>query len=100
MANFVSYLLTNTKNWYYLSMSFRNTSVSLSEHFVDFANQQISEGRYGSTSEVVRAGLRLLEEQADRLASLRAAIDAGDRSGLVEGFDPSTYLASLANRQK
>jgi antitoxin ParD1/3/4 len=52
-------------------MSFRNTSVSLSEHFVDFANEQISSGRYGSISEVVRAGLRLLEEREFQLRTLK-----------------------------
>lgn len=64
----------------------RNTSVSLSDHFADFIDAQVKEGRYGSASEVIRAGLRLLEQE-DRYARLRAALEEGERSGFVEDFD-------------
>jgi len=40
----------------------RNTSVSLGEHFARFIEEQIAGGRYGSASDVVQTGLRLLEE--------------------------------------
>ena len=39
----------------------RNTSISLSNHFVEFVDSPVTSGRYGSASEVVRAGLRLPE---------------------------------------
>ena len=39
----------------------RNTSISLGDHFADFIDASVAEGRYGSASDVVRAGLRLLE---------------------------------------
>ena len=52
----------------------RNTSISLGDHFDAFIAQQISQGRYGSASEVVRAGLRQLEGHEARLGALRAAL--------------------------
>ena len=41
----------------------RNTSITLGDHFAEFIDQQVEDGRYSTASEVVRAGLRLLEEQ-------------------------------------
>lgn len=59
----------------------RNTSVSLGDHFETFIASQIDTGRYGSASEVVRAGLRLLEDSESRLEALRSALIEGERSG-------------------
>ena len=60
----------------------KNTSFSVGEHFTGFIEAQVSEGRYSSASDVVRAGLRLLEEQETRLATLRAALIEGEESGV------------------
>ena len=65
----------------------RNTSVSLGEHFSDFIEASVRSGRYGSASDVVRAGLRLLEEEEAKLARLRAEIAKGDASGEARAFD-------------
>lgn len=65
----------------------RNTSFSLSEHFTGFIEEQIQSGRYSSASDVVRAGLRLLEEDEARFRRLREAIDEGFASDPVEDFD-------------
>ncbi|MBL0040343.1 MAG: type II toxin-antitoxin system ParD family antitoxin [Xanthomonadales bacterium] len=62
----------------------RNTSVSLGDHFEQFIDSQIDTGRYGSASEVVRAGLRLLETTESRLEVLRKALVSGERSGRAE----------------
>lgn len=70
----------------------KNTSITLGEHFSTFVNQQLSQGRYGSTSEVVRAGLRLLEERETRLEALRAALIEGEQSGPSEPFDFDRFL--------
>ncbi len=70
----------------------KNTSISLSDHFVSFIESEVEKGRYGSASEVVRAGLRLLEDQEARIAALRAALDEGEASGEAEAFDVDAFL--------
>lgn len=70
----------------------KNTSIALSDHFAEFLNEQVASGRYGSASEVVRAGLRLLEEREAALADLRAEIAKGEASGVVEGFDVDEWF--------
>ncbi len=62
----------------------KNTSVSLGDHFEEFIGSQIDSGRYGSASEVVRAGLRLLETAESRLEVLRQALREGERSGRAD----------------
>jgi antitoxin ParD1/3/4 len=59
----------------------KNTSISLGDHFDDFISHQIQLGRYGSASETVRAGLRLLEAQETKLEALRRALADGETSG-------------------
>ena len=61
----------------------KNTSITLGEHFDGFIAQQIKEGRYASASEVVRAALRLLENNERKIAALRKLIDEGEASGTV-----------------
>lgn len=70
----------------------KNTSISLSDHFVSFIEAEVEKGRYGSASEVVRAGLRLLEDQEARIAALRAALEEGEASGFDEEFDFDTFI--------
>lgn len=72
----------------------QNTSISLDEHFADFLAREVSSGRYRSASEVVRAGLRLLEDRETQLAALRAALVAGEESGAPEDFDFGAFIAA------
>ncbi|QLH15301.1 type II toxin-antitoxin system ParD family antitoxin [Paracoccus pantotrophus] len=71
----------------------RNTSVSLGDHFVSFIDAQVKGGRYGSASDVVRAGLRLLEEHEAKVKALQDALIAGEGSGRAEGFDLDQFIA-------
>lgn len=73
----------------------KNTSISLGEHFEDFVKFRINEGRYKNASEVIRAGLRLLEEEEQKFYSLRKAIQEGIDSGIVEDFDPKDHLKKM-----
>ncbi|WP_322895521.1 MULTISPECIES: type II toxin-antitoxin system ParD family antitoxin [unclassified Yoonia] len=71
----------------------RNTSVSLGDHFASFIDAQVGEGRYGSASDVVRAGLRLLEEHEAKVKALQNALIAGERSGTPRPFDFDGFVA-------
>lgn len=71
----------------------KNTSFALGDHFASFIDMKVAEGRYGSASDVVRAGLRLLEERESRLEALRAALIAGEESGPSTEFDFDAFLA-------
>lgn len=73
----------------------KNTSFALGDHFASFIETKIEEGRYGSASDVVRAGLRLLEEQEAKLEALRAALIAGEESGPGEKFDVEAFLTEM-----
>ena len=62
----------------------KNTSITLNNHFDEFISEQINNGRYGSASEVIRAGLRLLESSETKLETLRAMLTEGEKSGFVD----------------
>lgn len=78
-----------------MSSSNKNTSITLGEPLSAFIAQQIASGRYGNASEVVRAGLRLLEERENKLELLRAALEEGRRSPLASSFSLSDLLERI-----
>lgn len=73
----------------------RNTSISLGNHFEDFVDEKISSGRFKNASEVIRAGLRLLEEEEVKVLNLKRAITEGIESGVARNFDPKRHLEKL-----
>ena len=73
----------------------RNTSVSLGNYFESFVDSRITEGRYKNASEVIRAGLRLLEEEENKIQILRKAIQDGLDSGIAKDFKPKKHLQTL-----
>ena len=77
----------------------RNTSISIGNYFDNFIKSRISAGRYKNASEVVRAGLRLLEEEENRFFALSEAIQEGIESGIAPDFNPETHLGKLKARR-
>lgn len=76
----------------------KNTSISLGAYFDDFVSQQLSIGRYKNASEVIRAGLRLLETEENKAKILKKAIVEGLDSELVEDFEFDSHLKRLKNQ--
>jgi antitoxin ParD1/3/4 len=78
----------------------KTTTVALGAHFDEFIQASVMGGRYTNASEVIRAGLRRLEEDEQKISVLRAAIQEGESSGYVENFDFDAHLDQLkANRK-
>ena len=73
----------------------KNTTVSISDYFDDFIQRKISAGRYKNASEVIRAGLRLLEEEENKVIALKTAIQDGMDSGVAYDFKPESHLENL-----
>ena len=78
----------------------RNTSVSLGNYFESFVDNRISEGRFKNASEVIRAGLRLLEEEESKILELQNAISEGIESVIAKNFDPKKHLESLKAKKR
>jgi len=62
----------------------KNTSITLGPHFDDFIAKELATGRYSSASEVVRAGLRMLEDNESKLEHLRHLLTEGENSGFAD----------------
>ncbi len=82
-----------------LNMS-KNTSISLGDYFDQFIQTQISAGRYKNVSEIIRAGLRLLENEESKVIALKNAIQEGMNSPKIENFDFDEHLAKLKSEKR
>ena len=91
-----------TNNWYFrrkLKEINKNTSISLGNYFDTFVQESIK-GRYKNVNEVIRARLRLLEEEESKVIALKNAIQEGIDSGIAYDFDPKKHLESLKAKKR
>ncbi|HBS88315.1 MAG: antitoxin [Bacteroidetes bacterium GWF2_38_335] len=77
----------------------KNTSISLGSYFDNFIQSSLASGRYKNVSEIIRAGLRLLEEEENRAKVLKEAIYEGMESGVDYAFDPEVHLSKLKKQK-
>lgn len=77
----------------------KNTSITLGDYFDQFIQRILIEGRYKNASEAVRAGLRLLEEEEQKIIALRQSVEEGINSGLAGDFNPEEHLKMLKAQQ-
>lgn len=77
----------------------KTTSVALGTYFENFIRTRVEQGRYNNASEVIRAGLRLLEENESHLQELRMAIADGMNSGIAIDFNAEEHLKSLKGKR-
>jgi antitoxin ParD1/3/4 len=78
----------------------KNTSISLGNHFDQFVSSQVSAGRYQNISEVIRAGLRLLENEESKVIAIKNAIQEGLNSKRVESFDFDEHIKMLKSQKR
>lgn len=73
-----------------------NTSVRLGDHYSEFVNNMIAKGRYESTSEAIRAALKLLEQHEQKSEALRKTLEVGiEQLDRGEGIDGATFMDDL-----
>lgn len=77
------------------------TSLSLGEHWEAFIKNEVSSGRYGSASEVVRDALRAMEERKSKLEALRTHLAQGAEQAsagdFVDDFSMDALISDLDN---
>jgi antitoxin ParD1/3/4 len=73
----------------------KNTSILLGDYFDKFINYQIKSGRFSSASEVVRAALRLFEQEENQKNELIKELKKGEKSGFTEKFDRKKFIKNL-----
>ena len=73
----------------------KNTSILIGEHFEKFIANEVSSGKYGSASEVVRTALRMLQSEEEKKSALLKALIHGEKSKRIENFNPKAHLAKL-----
>lgn len=78
----------------------KNTSILLGDYFDKFIQSQVQSGRYSSASEVIRAALRMFENEENKKKELIQALKVGEKSGFNEDFDKDEFMKSLHLKYK
>lgn len=73
----------------------KNTSITLGEYFDAFLENEVKKGQFKNKSEVIRAGLRLLEIQQNKIEAINKALVEGEESGYIENFDNDEFLEKM-----
>ncbi|AWK03656.1 type II toxin-antitoxin system ParD family antitoxin [Flavobacterium crocinum] len=73
----------------------KNTSILLGDYFDNFINSQVKTGRFTSASEVIRAALRMFEQEQTKSEELIKELKKGEKSGFVKDFDRESFLTNL-----
>jgi antitoxin ParD1/3/4 len=73
----------------------KNTSILLGDYFDNFISAQIQSGRFSSASEVVRAALRLFEQEENQKNQLIKELKRGEKSGFIQNFDRKKFVKTL-----
>ncbi len=76
----------------------KNTSILLGDYFDNFINGQVKTGKFSSASEVVRAALRMFEQEETKKAELIKELIKGENSGFVKDFDRDSFLKNLKEK--
>lgn len=76
----------------------KNTSILLGDYFDNFINAQVQSGRFSSASEVVRAALRLFEQEENQKKELVKELKKGEKSGVVKNFDRKKFIKNLHSK--
>ena len=76
----------------------KNTSISLGVYFDNFVKNSVETGKFKNVSEVIRAGLRLLEKEETKIDILSSELELGENSKLIEDFEPKKHLESLKKK--
>lgn len=77
----------------------KSTNVDLSGDVAEFVNSQVQAGRYDSASEMIQSGLKLLQDEETRIATLRMALQEGEQSGNPAPFDVDAFVQSQKSSQ-
>lgn len=78
----------------------KNTSIILGNHFDAFIKSEIESGRYASASEIIRSGLRLLEDNKNKIDMLNDALLKGEESGTAMPFDNEQFKNRMREKIK
>ncbi len=92
---------SNTNNWDIwekIKIMAKNTSILLGDYFDNFINGRVKTGRFSSASEVVRAALRMFEQEEAKKDELINELKKGEKSGFVKDFNRESFLDNLTRK--